>query len=146
MTNFFYQINKKITFFDDRVIFTYKKPRTFLHEAFSFFKAFYPRLPIILLVGSLSFYFLRLLVLHLSRLYKPPREQGLSDKLAAAALLAAEGHFINKLKLLSYSVGRFFRFLLFVIACPSPTCCSIIARTFSGRPNNVMKPSASLWL
>ncbi len=47
---------------------------------------------------------------------------------------------------LFYSVGLFFRLALFVTACPSPTCCSIIARTFSGRPNNVMKPWASLWL
>ena len=73
-----------------------------------------------------------------SRLYKPPREQGLSEESVHAASLAWNFCY--------YSVGLCFKFLLSTIACPSPTACSIIARTFSGRPNNVIKPSASLWL
>lgn len=40
----------------------------------------------------------------------------------------------------TYSVGRFLRFLLSAIARPSPTFCSIIARTLSGSPKRVMKP------
>ncbi len=40
----------------------------------------------------------------------------------------------------TYSVGLFFKFLLSAIALPSPTFCSIIARTLRGRPNKVMKP------
>ena len=46
----------------------------------------------------------------------------------------------------NYSVGRFLRFLLSFMACPSPTFCSIRARAFNGRPNKVIKPCASLWL
>ena len=46
----------------------------------------------------------------------------------------------------TYSVGRFFKFLLSTMARPSPTFCSIMARTLSGSPKRVMKPWASLWL
>ncbi len=45
-----------------------------------------------------------------------------------------------------YSVGLFLKDLLSKIACPSPISCSINARAFNGRPNNVINPSASLWL
>ena len=48
--------------------------------------------------------------------------------------------------ILYYSVGRFLKLLLSRIACPSPVCCSIRARTLRGSPNSVMKPWASLWL
>lgn len=46
----------------------------------------------------------------------------------------------------AYSVGRFLKLLLSSIAWPSPTCCSIRARTLRGSPKRVMKPWASLWL
>ena len=45
-----------------------------------------------------------------------------------------------------YSVGLFLKDLLSKIAWPSPISCSINARAFNGRPNNVINPSASLWL
>ena len=51
----------------------------------------------------------------------PSLGQGPSDKLAAAASLAAEGQLVNILELLFYSVGLCFKFLLLVIACPSPS-------------------------
>ena len=44
----------------------------------------------------------------------------------------------------SYSVGLFFKSLLAVIARPCPTSCSIIARTFNGKPKRVINPCASL--
>ena len=56
------------------------------------------------------------------------------------------GTFGAKLQRYTYSVGRFFKFLLSAIALPSPTFCSIIARTLRGSPKRVMKPWASLWL
>jgi len=46
----------------------------------------------------------------------------------------------SRLRNQNYSVGRFLRLLLSAIALPSPTFCSIIARTLSGSPNKVMNP------
>lgn len=44
----------------------------------------------------------------------------------------------------THSVGRFFSLELSITACPLPVFCSIMARTLSGSPVSVMKPSASL--
>ena len=85
----------------------------------------------------------------LKKLYKK-RKKDNSDKRTsfAYAKLEASEHNAFGIRLYfyrrHYSVGLFLKDLLSKIACPSPISCSIKARAFNGRPNNVINPSASL--